>query len=111
MHRDPILELEHDQPVVHGFAAHDLHVHDVVEPAVGPTTFLPPSHELAVAQEAHRRLDDETDGSERELQIELTDAYLSRELADHRGEVELVGYPVHSVCGCRDSPPRAVCRA
>ena len=96
VHRDTILELEHDQPVVHDFAASDLCIHDVVEPGIWPLAFFPVSHELAVTKEVHRRLNSEIDGPKRELEIELTDPHLCRELSNHRRKIKVIGYAVHS---------------
>src|SRR6266481_2334764 len=96
MHRNPVVELEHDQPVVRHFAASDLNIHNVVERRVWPPAFFPMGNELAVAKEIHRGLDGKTDGAERELEIELTYSYLRRELPHDGREVKLLGYPVHS---------------
>ena len=52
-------------------------------------------NQLAVTKEIHRGLDGETNGSERELEIELTYPHLRRELPDYGRQVKLVRYPVH----------------
>src|ERR1700730_1647510 len=106
MHRYPVVELEHDEPVVYDFIATDFRVHDVVETGVWPLTLFPMGHQLAVTKEIHRGLDGETHGAERELKIELTDPKLCRELPDNRGQVKLVGYPVHvRQSNARGEPP------
>src|SRR5215471_13055656 len=83
VHCDAVLELEQDQSVAHDFAPSDVRIHNVVESRVWPSAFLPMSHELAVTKEVNRRLNGEADGAKRELEIELTDPHLGRELSDH----------------------------
>ena len=106
MHCNPVVEFEHDEPVIHDFAASDLHIHDVVEAGVWPPALFPMGYELAVTKKIHRRLDGETNGSERELKIELTYPQLRRELPDYGRQVKLVGYPVHlRKNGCQSWQP------
>ena len=71
MHRQPVLELKNDEPVIHDFAASDFRIHDVVETRVRPLALFPIGNPLAVAKDTNRRPDSETDGAERELEIEL----------------------------------------
>src|SRR5688500_11607256 len=67
VHRDAVLELEHDQAVVHNLAPCDVCIHDVVECGIRPPAFLPLSHYLTVTEQLYRRLDCETEGAKREL--------------------------------------------
>ena len=92
--------------VVLGFAATECRVHDVVETGVWPSAWFPMSHEFAVTKEIHRRLDGETEGTERELEIELADPHLCGELPDHGGQVKVVGYSVHSRQSSAKGNPR-----
>src|SRR5688572_6428749 len=107
MHRNPVVELEHDEPVVGDFPACDLHIHHIEEAWFWPPAFFPVGDELAVTKEIHRRLDGEADGAERELEIELTDPQLRRELPDYGRQVKFVGYPVHSCQSDVRGAPRA----
>jgi hypothetical protein len=96
VHRQPVLELKYDQPVIHDFAASDFRIHDVVETRVRPLALFPMGNQLAAAKDINRRLDSETDRAERELEIELPDSNLRCELANNAGQVKLFGYPVHA---------------
>jgi len=96
MHRDAVVELEHDEPVVRDFAASNGRIHYVVEVWVWPPALFPMGNEFAVTKKIYWGLDDETNGSEREVEIELTYPQLRRELPDYGGQVKRVGYPVHS---------------
>jgi hypothetical protein len=96
MHRNPVAELEHDEAVIRNRAPCDLHVHDIKEAWLRPPAFFPMRDEPAVTKEIYRGLDRESDGTERELEIELTYPQLRGERPDDRGKVKLFGYPVHS---------------
>lgn len=95
LHREIVLKLEDDQPVGHGFAASDPRIHNVIESGIRPPPFLPMGYEISITEEIHRRLNGEIDGTERKLDIELTDAHLCCHLANDRGQVEVVRYSVH----------------
>lgn len=97
MHRDPILEFEHDQTVGHDDAALDLHVHNVEEARLRPFAFFPMGNQLAVTKEIHWRLDIKVDRTKSELEIKLTHPYLGSELSDNRRQVKLLGKAIHSV--------------
>lgn len=95
MHLYPVVELEHYQSVVYDFATADFRIHDVVETRVWPLALFPMGHQFAVTKEVYGRLDGEIDGAESELEVELPDPHLCRELPDNGGQVKLFGYPVH----------------
>jgi hypothetical protein len=69
MPRHPVVELEHDQPVVRDFPACDLHIHDIEEAWFRPPAFFPVGDEFLVTKEIHWRLDGEADGTEGELEL------------------------------------------
>jgi hypothetical protein len=96
VHRYAVLELKQDQAIVDDFAAPDFRIHDVVEPRIRPPAFFPVSQPLAVTKEVHWGLNREIDGTKRELEIELTDPHLGRELSDYATQVKVCWYPVHS---------------
>ncbi len=90
-----VVEFEQYQPVVYDFATSDFRIHDVVETGVGPLALFPMGHQFAITKKVQGRLDGEVDGAERELDIELPDPHLCRELPDNGGQVKLLRYPVH----------------
>jgi hypothetical protein len=97
MHLKPVDELENYQSVVHNFATADFRIHNLVEAWVWPLALFPMGHQFTVTKEIHGRLDSEIDRAECELEVELSDPYLSCELPDNRGQIKIFGYPTGSL--------------
>ena len=60
-----------------------------------PCPLLPTGNQFVAAEKAHWRLDGEIDFAKGELDIELSNSYLSRELTDDRGQVEVFWDSIH----------------
>jgi hypothetical protein len=95
MYLYPVVEFDDYQLVVYDFATCDFRIHDVVETGIGPLALFPMGHQFAVTKQVHGRLNGEVDRAERELDIELPDPHLCRELPDNRGQVKLFRDSVH----------------
>ena len=95
MHFNPIRELKYNQPIVYHLASGDFCIHDVVKTGVWPFPLFPMSDHLPVTVQVHRRLNGEVHVTKCELEVELPNPHLRRELTDDRGKVEFFGYPVH----------------
>ena len=95
MHREAILEIDLYQSIADDLTAYNFRIHNVVETGLRPLSCFPMGHELSVSKNAHRRLNCEIDATEGELEIELTNADLGRELTDDWLQVEFFGDSMH----------------